>query len=121
MSTKTIIHLIDDLTGEPADETLTISLDGRTVVLDLCAANAENVRHVLGVYLDAGRPVRTPRAVTSTPRSARKASGGTRAKTDQSEARTWARSNGWPTLADRGRMPADALAAYRAAHTGGAE
>jgi hypothetical protein len=116
MSTKTEIHLIDDIDGTKAARTITFALDRTTFEIDLSDDNADRLGEALMPFIAAARPVKDPGAATSAPRSARKASAGTRSRTDQSDVRTWARANGWPTLGDRGRMPADALAAYRAAH-----
>lgn len=37
---------------------------------------------------------------------------------DSARVRTWARLNGWPTLGDRGRLPAAAIDAFLTAHPG---
>ena len=112
MASRTITTLIDDLDGSTATETVTFALDGVTYEIDLSAGNALDLRNALAPWIAAGR-----RVGASTP--ARTRTAGTRAaaardRTGQSALRTWARANGWPQLAKRGRIPADAKAAYAA-------
>lgn len=49
-------------------------------------------------------------------RASRKDKRSTSKRKDQSAIRTWARANGWPDLADRGRMPVAVAEAYAKAH-----
>jgi hypothetical protein len=49
------VQLLDDLTGEPAGETVGFALDGIDYDIDLSFANAEALRTLLQRYADAGR------------------------------------------------------------------
>jgi len=108
---KTTVHYVDDLDDDQAaEETVTFGLDGVTYKIDLSAAHAATLREDLATWLDHAhrtsgrtRPARTHR------RSAR----ADRAQT--AAIRDWARSNG-RTVSDRGRIPADVLDAFTAAH-----
>ncbi|OXM61976.1 hypothetical protein CF165_36475 [Amycolatopsis vastitatis] len=49
------MQVLDDLTGEPAGETVGFGLDGIDYDIDLSFANAEALREFLQRYADAGR------------------------------------------------------------------
>lgn len=121
MASKTITTLIDDIDGGAADETLAFALDGTTYEIDLCAANAADLRDALAPWLAKARRLNTPSAATGGPLRARKARGGTGRppRADTAALRAWGRAHGWPDLGTRGRGPAEVHAAHRAA-TGGA-
>ena len=59
MSRRTIVQLDDDLTGGPADESVTFGLDGRSFEIDLSAKNAQELRETLAPYIAAGRSQRS--------------------------------------------------------------
>jgi nucleoid-associated protein Lsr2 len=108
MAQRTIVHLVDDVTGEDADETVAFALDGQPYEIDLSAANASRLRDALSEFVG----------------SARKASGGTQRTTRRSSARrsgatgdvrSWARDNGYQ-ISERGRIPSSVIEAYQAAH-----
>ena len=107
MVQKVQIHLIDDLTGEEAQETVRFGLDGSNYEIDLTADNAAKLREALGIYTDKGRKTqgktagRTPRASSNHREDVRKI-------------RRWARENGH-TVSERGRISAEILDAYNAA------
>jgi hypothetical protein len=44
MAQETIVRLLDDIDGKPADETVSFSLDGITYEIDLRAKNADKLR-----------------------------------------------------------------------------
>jgi len=52
---NTAVQVLDDLTGEPAAETVGFGLDGIDYDIDLSFANAEALRGFLQRYADAGR------------------------------------------------------------------
>jgi len=52
---NTAVRVLDDLTGEPAAETVGFGLDGIDYDIDLSFANAEALRGFLQRYADAGR------------------------------------------------------------------
>ncbi|WP_254896901.1 histone-like nucleoid-structuring protein Lsr2 [Amycolatopsis sp. Hca4] len=55
MARNTAVQVLDDLTGEPAAETVGFGLDGIDYDIDLSVANAEALRALLQRYADAGR------------------------------------------------------------------
>ncbi|WP_410676442.1 histone-like nucleoid-structuring protein Lsr2 [Amycolatopsis sp. cmx-4-68] len=67
MAKNTAVQVLDDLTGEPAAETVGFGLDGIDYDIDLSFANAEALRELLQRYADAGRRTggrkRAPRIV----------------------------------------------------------
>jgi hypothetical protein len=107
MAQKVNIVLVDDIDGSDASETVSFALDGASYEIDLNAANAAKLRDALATYVGHARKVGGRRPAGR--RGA--AAGGPAAK----EVRAWARDNGYD-LPDRGRIPADAQAAYAAAH-----
>ena len=66
MATKTEVVLVDDLTGDPADTTVTFSLDNNDYEIDLSNDNAAELRETLARYVNAARraPGARRRAVT---------------------------------------------------------
>jgi nucleoid-associated protein Lsr2 len=56
----TKVELIDDLSGDKADETVTFSLDGVVFDIDLSANNAGILRDIFEDYVNAGRKVSKP-------------------------------------------------------------
>lgn len=108
MARKVQIVLEDDINGGIADETVTFALDGTTYEIDLSSSNADELRRALSPYTRAGRKVTKSR----TRRPAPGAGGGTG---KSGEVRAWARANGIPVSA-RGRVGADVVAQYEAAH-----
>lgn len=107
MAQKVSIVLIDDIDGGDADETVSFALDGTSYEIDLASANAARLREALAPYVGHARKVGSARRGAA----AKKSAGG-----NTKDVREWARSNGWPDLGDRGRVPADVQTAYDAAH-----
>jgi hypothetical protein len=110
MATKTIVILVDDLTGEPADTTLRFGLDARDYELDLTEDNARELRELFDRYIPAARRVSGRPRAASTAAAAKPAFSGV----DPAAVRAWAHSNGI-TVSPRGRIKADVITAYRAA------
>jgi len=100
---------IDDLDGSAAEGTVRFGLDGTEYEIDLNAGHAKELRDALARYVDAARRVGG---------SARKSANGTRrgpmGAPDTTEVREWARAQGIE-VKDRGRVPADLVAKFRAA------
>jgi hypothetical protein len=108
MASRTIVELVDDLAGGPADESVSFGLDGREYEIDLSTANAKKLRSALEGYQAVARrigsrPVGRPRG-----RVAQAAGTG-----DAAEIREWAVSNGFE-VSSRGRIPAQLREAYQA-------
>lgn len=108
MAKKTIIQLVDDITGESltngAGSTVTFSIDGAEYEIDLAHERAEELRGALAPYVSAGR------RVTGSRRSGRTAARSTSGETQA--IREWALSTG-RKVAARGRISADIVEAYR--------
>ena len=121
MAQKVQVILVDDFDGGEADETISFALDGVSYEIDLSVDNAEKLRESFAGYVASARRVggrsgggtRTRRAASSGRAPARATGaegGGTTA-----EIREWARGNGF-TVNERGRISANVLEAYHAAH-----
>ena len=108
MAIKTQVVLVDDLTGDPADTTVTFALDKTEYEIDLTEDKAAEMRDELCRYVDA----------------ARKVSGGGRRSApaakpayvgyDPAAVRAWAAGQGIEVNA-RGRIKADVVERFRAA------
>lgn len=109
MAQRVDITLIDDLTGDHADQTVTFAVDGVDYEIDLSADNAAALRQQLGPFMASGRRLSSRRE-----RGGQRSAGRTQAPVDTTAVRVWARSNGYE-VADRGRIRSDVVDAYRAA------
>ena len=109
MAQKVQTFLIDDLDGSEAEGTVLFGLDGAQYEIDLSTDHAKELRTALARYIDAGR------RVTGTARRAGQNGRKTPASSiSNTEVRTWAKAQGLE-VKERGRVPADVLAQYRAA------
>lgn len=110
MAKRTILHLIDDLDGKPAEETVHFGWAGTSYEIDLSAKNALALEKALAKYVAAAR------RVGSAGKVARPSSVGSTADMGRKEyllaIRTWAAANGYE--ARRGRIPAAVVSAYEA-------
>jgi hypothetical protein len=106
---KTIVTLVDDLTGKEFEdgETIEFGFEGKQYEVDLAKANAERFRKQLQKYAEAGRKVRTHRVTRST------VSGAHKGRT--SEIRNWAVMHGFE-IGTKGRIPGQIQEAYDKAH-----
>jgi hypothetical protein len=99
---------IDDIDGGAAEGTVRFALDGTDYEIDLSGKHSDELRDALRKYVEHARKVggttRRPR-----PRGGRRSS-----TADTGAVRAWARENGYH-IKDRGRVPADLAAKYRAA------
>ncbi len=109
MAQKIQTLFVDDLDGGEAEGTVRFGLDGTSYEIDLSAAHADELRSVLAPYARAGRKItgaaRRPGRIQG-----RAAANGF----STNEVRDWAKSNG-VEIKDRGRVPADVVAKFRAA------
>lgn len=104
MARKTLVELIDDLDGSPADETVSFSVDGVQYEIDVNKKNAKKLRADIGKWTERGR--------RTGGRRARASSGGRSAsRSDLAAVREWANANGYK-VSDRGRVSQAILEAY---------
>lgn len=99
-----IEKIVDDIDGSDGAETRTYALDGATYEIDLTDKNYAKLKKALEPFLDKSRKASGPRRVKT-------ATG----KSDASEIRAWAQSNGH-AVPDRGRIPKDVREAFEAAN-----
>lgn len=109
MAQKVNIVLVDDVDGSEATETVSFGLDGTSYEIDLSDKNAGGLRNALAPYLGHARKVSGGR------RGGRRPAVSTKLGPSPRLVRDWARSNGYE-VSDRGRVPADVIAAYTAAN-----
>jgi hypothetical protein len=98
------VIVTDDLDGSDNAETVSFGFDGVTYEIDLAKKNRAKLEKALAPYIEAGRRV---------PRGGRRAGG--RASADRSAVRAWAKSAGLE-VSDRGRVSAEIMRQYEAAH-----
>lgn len=105
MAKQTVVTLIDDIDGKPADETVTFALDGVSYELDLTNKNADKFRGLFQDYIAAGRKTgkvsKGKKAVAGGPTAA--------------DVRGWAKDNGIDVPA-RGRIPQEVRDAFDSAN-----
>lgn len=109
MAQRTIVELVDDLEGGPADGTLAFSVQGKAYELELSQPNIDAFFAAIDVYVTAAR--RVSGGGSGTVRRARGTSNGAAATVNVEEIRAWARENGWP-IAERGRISRVIMDAY---------
>ncbi|HEY2766005.1 MAG TPA: Lsr2 family protein [Pseudonocardiaceae bacterium] len=118
MAQKTVVTMIDDLTGEEAEHISPVefALDGVTYELDLSDENAAKLRDTLAHYTGAGRRIGGRRRAGRSVKGAGKAgaTAGYNRETLKS-IREWAKQNGH-SVSDRGRLSAEVLQAWETAH-----
>jgi len=111
MAKKTVIKIVDDIDGAELDdneyETVRWSIDGKNYEFDTSPAHAEEFRDHVATYVAASR------AVSRGPQ--RRTAAAARPAANTRVIREWANANGF-TVSDRGRIPADVVAAYEAAN-----
>jgi Lsr2 len=121
---KTIVTLIDDLTGEEAKDITTVefALEGVTYEIDLADENAAKLRDNLSRYVAAARKTSARRPGTrGADRSTGRGNGNgsaTRSGYNRDTLRAireWAKQNGH-SVSDRGRLPLNVLNAWEANH-----
>ena len=118
MAQKTIVTLVDDLTGEEAENISTVefALDGVTYELDLSDENSTKLHDSLSQYAKAGRKIGGRRRSGPRPGRAIKGTGRTNGYNRETlkSIREWAKKNGH-NVSDRGRLPAEVLQAWQTA------
>ena len=109
MAKKTVVLLEDDIDGSEATETLSFALDGSEYEIDLNEGHASELRGALARFTEAGRKVAGGRGRPAA--RTRSSHGGPDAKA----VRMWAAENGIQ-VNTRGRIQADVVEKYEAAH-----
>lgn len=126
MAREQITIYRDDLTGEPIEEgdvvTLRFTWSGTAYQLDLTSANATKMDAAMQEYVKHATPVHEAVAerygAPAAPRT-RRPRGSVPLDTNKlrtQEMRLWLQENGFK-IGQKGRIPAEMVAAYEAAHT----
>jgi hypothetical protein len=108
LARKIHVQLIDDISGEDAQETLRFSLDGTDYEIDLAEENAAGLRTVLAPFIAHGwrvRGVSGSRIARTVPSS----------REETQKIREWAMAKGHSPNS-RGRISQDIRKAYDDAH-----
>ena len=101
-----VVH-IDDFDGTEGASPVEFSIGGDAYSIDLTPENEATFRELLQPYIDKAEMVgrrRAGRTAAAAPKG-----------TSNARIREWARSNGYK-VSDRGRISAEVVAAYEAAH-----
>ena len=115
MAQKVSVVLVDDIDESEATETVSFALDGSSYEIDLNDEHAAELRDALAPWVGAARRAgRAPARRSSSGRSARPAATGSDRERTQ-KIREWGREQGHE-VSERGRLSADLVAAYEAAH-----
>lgn len=110
MAQKIVREFIDDIDGSAAEREFTFSVDGIDYAIDLSTENITEFNHAIAGFMESARRVPKGRArarSTSTVRANRE---------HLAAVRSWARQNGL-VVSDRGRVSAEIMAKFDAAHT----
>lgn len=122
MAQKTIVTLVDDLTGEEAEDISTVefALDGVSYEIDLDEKNSGALRDALADYVAAARRTGGRRSTGGRRLSSGAASGAPRTSSPggydretSKQIRSWAKDQGFE-VSDRGRVPNNVVGAWEA-------
>jgi hypothetical protein len=109
MASKVEVHLLDDIDGTNADETLKFALDGTLYEIDLNTKHAEKLRSALAQYVTHARRIGRGGVVATRGRARVPA----RTDREQNQAiRDWAKAKGLD-VSNRGRIPANIVEQYQ--------
>ena len=121
MARKTVVALVDDLTGETAEDISTVefTVDGMAYELDLTDDNSAKLRDTLSPYIRASRKVGGRHRGGTRPDRVINSSGSTAGyhRETLKAIRAWAKQNGH-RVSDRGRLSAEVLQAWQSAQAG---
>jgi len=105
---KTVnVVITDDLDGSPGAETVSFSVDGQNYEIDLGEKNHAKLEKSLQPFMDAGRKPAVRRPGKSAPVAA--------PRVDRAAVRAWAAAQGL-RVSERGRISAEVMSKYEAAH-----
>jgi hypothetical protein len=110
MVQRVITERFDDLDGSEAVKTVRFGYAGREYEIDLNEEHASQLDEVLATYVERAR-----RVDRAQPRRARRAEDERRDPEELRAIRQWAREQGLK-VSDRGRIAADIVEKYDAAH-----
>lgn len=111
---RVVQQLIDDLDGSEAVKTVRFGYAGREYEIDLNEEHAQALDELLAPYLEHARRADGGASTRRTRRGGR-SEGERRSPAELRAIRQWAREQGLQ-ISDRGRIPADIVAKYDAAH-----
>ena len=127
MAQKTVVTLVDDLSGEESEDISTVefALDGVTYEIDLDEGNGAALRDALAHYVAAARRTGGRRAAAAGRRKSNGAGTGTPRATSpggydretSKQIREWAKGEGFE-VSDRGRVPNNVVEAWEAQRKG---
>lgn len=106
--------LVDDMTGEQADQSVTFGLDGVAYKIDLTDANASGLRDALAVYIGSAERL-GKYELAGKPKAQVPPPGQRRTREELDAIRVWANDNGY-AVSDRGRIKEEIIEAYDKAH-----
>lgn len=115
MATRHVVTLVDDVTGDEADETLAFSLDGAHYEIDLSSENAQKMRADIERWTTHARRSGASSKARSTRPGGRVRNGARNDPAQLRAVREWAQKNGH-TVSDRGRIPQSVMDAFHAAN-----
>jgi hypothetical protein len=104
-----VTHLVEDIDSDSATETVAFSYRGADYEIDLSEKSAAALDEVLAPYLANARRVGTK------PAAPRRAAAKSSVPAGPREVRAWAKNHGIE-VSDRGRISADVMRQYQAAH-----
>ena len=107
MARKVSVLVTDDLDGSPGAEVVTFGLDGVSCEIDLAPANKSRLADALAPFIAAGRRVGRS--------GLRPAGRRTAGRVNRAAVRARARDAGL-TVSERGRISAEVMRQYEAAH-----
>ena len=113
MAKRVTEHLVDDIDGSEAAETIRFAVDGTEYEIDLSESNASEFHDAFAPYISAARRL-GGRPTRSSGRNASRSSDP--AKVDPKQVREWAKSQGLD-VNPRGRVSKTLIEQYQAATT----
>jgi hypothetical protein len=108
MARTVAVVMTDDLDGSSAAETVMFGFEGVTYEIDLSERNRARLQRDLAPYVAAGRRVSRSRRRAGSDRQPGP-------RVDRAAVRAWAKDNGLK-VSERGRISAEVISQYEAAH-----
>jgi hypothetical protein len=111
MAKNVSVVITDDIDGSTGAQTVAFGFDGVSYEIDLADANRTKLESSLAPFVAAGRRIRNSGGGVGRRGAARPAS----PSVDRAAVRAWARDAGL-NVSERGRISAEVMSAYEAAH-----